>query len=372
VVLLLDGVAPEPDEAQPSLIQIGLDDAFRDALSSARIRLANIRNVLKLREVFAGKDRVLILLQNDPDPDAIASGLALRALLNRNRLTAPLATFGSITRPENLAMCRLLEIEVEQVRAEDVQAYGAVAVVDAQPPRLGPGLSRVQAVVDHHPDAGGFEAAFKDIRPEYGATATILCEYLRAAGMKVARRLATALTYAVKSDTFFLERDVSGADLQAFSFLYPKANINLIRRIDRPEFPSDALEDIGRALHKARVVGAVVLAHLGEVSREDLVPLFADFCLQVEGSQWSVVSGLGGGALHISVRNVGHIHSAGRVVQAAFGALGSAGGHRSMARAVIPADLLDGAGVRRSDSAIAEFVAGRFLAVLDALGAEDA
>jgi hypothetical protein len=36
------------------------------------------------------------------------------------------------------------------------------------------------------------------------------------------------------------------------------------------------------------------------------------------------------------VRNVGYVRAAGEVVRAAFGELGSAGGHRTMAKAVIP------------------------------------
>ena len=82
---------------------------------------------------LAGKDRVGILLQDDPDPDAMASGLALRALLGRTRATAPLLSFGRITRPENLAMVEALEIEVEQVTPEALRGYDALAMVDIQP-----------------------------------------------------------------------------------------------------------------------------------------------------------------------------------------------------------------------------------------------
>ena len=34
---------------------------------------------------FSDADRVLILLHNDPDPDAMASGLALRNVLRRTK-----------------------------------------------------------------------------------------------------------------------------------------------------------------------------------------------------------------------------------------------------------------------------------------------
>lgn len=68
----------------------------------------------ELRALVGDSERVAILLQDDPDPDAIASGIALRTLLGRNKLTTPLFSFTDITRPENRAMVQLLEIEVGQ------------------------------------------------------------------------------------------------------------------------------------------------------------------------------------------------------------------------------------------------------------------
>jgi len=40
--------------------------------------------------------------------------------------------------------------------------------------------------------------------------------------------------------------------------------------------------------------------------------------------------------VHVSVRNVGYVRSAGDVTRAAFGELGMAGGHRTMAKAIFP------------------------------------
>jgi len=84
----------------------------------------------------------------------------------------------------------------------------------------------------------------------------------------------------------------------------------------------------------------VIFSHLGTVSREDIIPQLADFCLQVEGVDWSAVSGVLGGELIMSVRNVGFVQAAGTVVKAAFSKLGAAGGHRSMAKAILPLDKL--------------------------------
>src|SRR4029079_4628706 len=72
------------------------------------IRLARtMRRLEQVRAHFDDAESVLILLQDDPDPDAIASGLALRQVLGRNKQTATIGSFGRVSRPENIAMVRL-------------------------------------------------------------------------------------------------------------------------------------------------------------------------------------------------------------------------------------------------------------------------
>src|SRR5262249_58551821 len=117
-----------------------------------------------------------------------------------------------------------------------------VAMVDVQPSFLEERFDEVDLVIDHHPVERPIHALIKDVRPSYGATSTILYEYLRALDVKITQRLATALLYGIKSDTLGLERGGSKAHLQAFAYLHILADHNALRRIDRPE-PSDAALD---------------------------------------------------------------------------------------------------------------------------------
>jgi nanoRNase/pAp phosphatase (c-di-AMP/oligoRNAs hydrolase) len=82
----------------------------------------------------------------------------------------------------------------------------------------------------------------------------------------------------------------------------------------------------------------VFCAFLGELPREDFIPYVADFFLQLEDVKWTIVAGLVNGSFVASVRNLGYSRNAGEFVRKAFGALGSAGGHRAMAKAVVPID----------------------------------
>jgi len=320
----------------PGTITVPLGAFGERVIQPAIERAVQRARAERIRAHFESAERILILMQDDPDPDAIASALALKTLLGRTRMSAPLCTFGTITRPENVAMCRILDIEVEEISAQALHQFDRVAMVDVQPSFLEERFDEVDLVIDHHPVERPIRARIRDVRPSYGATSTILVEYLRAADVKISQRLATALLYGIKADTLGLERGGSRADLRAFSFLYVLANHNALRRIERPELSDTALDVLAHGLARRQIVRGVFFSHLGHVGTVDQIPQFADFGLQAEGVEWSVVSGVVDDMVHISVRNVGYVRSAGEVTRAAFGDLGSAGGHRTMAKAVLP------------------------------------
>jgi len=316
------------------------------------IRLARTARIVEeVKARFETAESVLILLQDDPDPDAIASGLALRQVLGRNKQTAPLGSFGRVTRPENIAMVKLLEIEIEKITKATLKDYQHVAVVDLQPPHLSTPPEEIDLVIDHHPEQFNYKSHLKDIRPSYGATSTILLEYLLCTNSSIGTRLGTAMLYGIKSDTFALSREVNEWDVQAFSYLYQIANQNLMRRIERPELPPAALDALSVALKNRRVIDRVAFVNLGRVERDDLIPQMADFSLSFEGIEWAFVSGVFDSNYIISVRNVGYVRSAGRVLKEAFGQIGSAGGHASMAKAIIP---LKTRNVRQMDKMVQE------------------
>ncbi len=295
------------------------------------------QKIKELRALVSEGDRVAILLQDDPDPDAMSSAIALRALLGRNKLTTPIFSFTPVTRPENKTMTHLLEIEIAPADTEELDAFDRVAMVDVQPPYFNGRLRHADIVIDHHPGYAPNSAAFQDVRPDYGATATIMTEYLVAANERISERLATALLYGIRSDTLMLKRKVTDADMQAFTHLYPYANYSLLRQIDRPELPTHFARVLARVMRRFEVRKQIALIHLGRVERDDLIVQMADFCLQFEGVEWTVVSGKLGNTLVIAVRNHGiGRENAGEVVRRLFGDIGSAGGHRNMSKAVIP------------------------------------
>ncbi len=282
-------------------------------------------------------DRVAIVLQDDPDPDAMSSAMALRALLGRNKQTTPIFSFTPVTRPENRTMMHLLEIEILSASREELATFDKIAMVDVQPAFFGDKLPRADIVIDHHPGYEPGKAPFEDVRVRYGSTATIMTEYLECADERISERLATALIYGIRADTLALSRRVTEDDIRAFTHLYPLANLALLREIDRPELPLSFAQVLARAMKRLSVEGGLIVINLGRVERDDLIVQMADFCLQFERVKWVAVAGKLGSNLVIAVRNNGVVRaSAGEMVKRLFGEIGNAGGHRNMAKAVVP------------------------------------
>jgi nanoRNase/pAp phosphatase (c-di-AMP/oligoRNAs hydrolase) len=317
---------------------LSLSELFEAPLLTEFSRALTRARVQQYQRYLSDADRILILLHNEPDPDAMASGLALRTLLHRTKATAVIAALEGVTRPENVRMAHLLDIHVETIKPEQISEFDRIAMVDVQPHYFDGAVDRVDLVIDHHPEQHGYNAVFKDIREDYGSTCTILTEHLRAVDATISERTATAMLYAIKSDTLFFNRQANRCDIESFSYLYPLSDATLIRRMEGAEITVERLQFVVKATERGTTVDQVFSVFLGEVPRDDVIPYIADFFLQLENVKWTLVSGIVNGSFVMSVRNLGYSRNAGDFVRKYFVDIGSAGGHRAMAKAVVPLD----------------------------------
>src|SRR5215471_15246425 len=320
----------------PDVAYLSMSELFGGPLMTEFSRSLTRARVQQYQRYLADADRVLIMLHNDPDPDAMASGLALRNILRRTKTTAIIGAIHGVTRPENQRMVNLLDIHVEPITPQTLKEYDRIAMVDVQPHYFVGLIDSVDLVIDHHPEQPGYTATFKDIRPNYGSTSTILTEHLRAVDAHISERTATAMLYAIKSDTLFFSRQTNRVDLEAFSYLYPLADAALIRKMEGAEITLERLDYVLKAYRGGKLNEQVFCAFLGQSPREDFIPYVADFFLQLEDVKWTVIAGIVNDTLVVSVRNLGYSKNAGEFVRRFFADIGSAGGHRAMAKAVVP------------------------------------
>ena len=282
---------------------------------------------------FEHGDHVLVII--NADPDAIASAMAVKRLLWRKVAGVTITHINIIKRPDNLAMIRLLDVDLVYIENIDGNHFNRFVIVDSQPDHHECfSMFKADVIIDHHPETCAI-AHYCDIRPEYGATATIMTEYLRAAKIKPSAKLATGLFHAIKTDTGNFERKTIIEDVRAFQFLYRHANIYLANRMEQGEIRFDFLKYFERGLKTKRMRRGRIFAYLGHVINPDVCVLVADFFMRVDLVNWSIVSGTYDKKLIIIFRNNGLQKDAGKIAAKAFGDMGSAGGHKSAARAEV-------------------------------------
>jgi nanoRNase/pAp phosphatase (c-di-AMP/oligoRNAs hydrolase) len=293
----------------------------------------------ELMELFSPEDRLLILIK--PDPDSIASNLALRTLLLKSIKYATTGYVGEITRQENIALVKLLSVPLEKIEEIDFTEFNRTAIVDGQPTHFNHlGDRHFDVIIDHHPVTKGYDSSFQDIRPSYGSTSTIMTEYLNAAGIKPSTRLSTALLYGIKTDTNNFERDTRAEDVWAFRYLFPRANKNVLHKIELSELSPEILNYFKMAFDRMKILKDKIFVHMGEIDNPDVCVQLADFLMRVNNISWTVISSVINGNLVIVLRSDGYRKNAGKMASKLFGDLGSAGGHRSAARAEIPLGIL--------------------------------
>jgi nanoRNase/pAp phosphatase (c-di-AMP/oligoRNAs hydrolase) len=295
----------------------------------------------QLVKLFKKNDRWLILLIGDPD--ALASAMALKRILARRVQTVELAMVNEITRPDNLAMVRYLKIPIKRLTPPLAAQFDRFALVDSQPHHH-PEFTKFtfSVVIDHHPISRDkpVSSEFQEIQPNYGATSTILTEFLYNFNLRPGKHLSTALLYGIKTDTHSFEQHFHDADIKAFRYLSKYADHLILRKIVRSEFRVEWLKYFSQAFRKMRLIGDGLTVFMGPVDSTDILVILADFFLRVHDISWNLVTGVHEGSLVAIFRGDGIKMDMGRLAQRLFGDLGSAGGHKAMARAEIPMDRI--------------------------------
>ncbi len=297
----------------------------------------------QLHELFRKKDRWLILFV--ADPDAMASAMALKKVLARKVENVALAMVNEVSRPDNLAMIKYLHIPVKKLTPPLAAQYDKFALVDSQPHHH-PEFSNFDfsVVIDHHPisEENPINAEFIEVQPTYGSNSTILTEFLYNLKLRPGKLLSTALLYGIKTDTHSFENNFHDADMRAFRYLSKLADHNILRKIVKSEYRLDWLIYFSRALKKMRIVGDGITVYMGKVESSDILVILADFFMKVHDICWDIVTGICEEKVVSIFRGDGIRHHMGKLAQRLFGDVGSAGGHKAMARAEVDIAKIEG------------------------------
>ena len=300
---------------------------------------SNKERVNYFLSLFKKSDKVLILIW--ADPDALASAFAIKRILQKRVEQVTISNVNEIRRLNNQVMVKCLKIPLKKFSKTLIEQHNKIILVDSQPYHREEFKNiHFTAVIDHHPLTQEFEADFIDIRMDYGATATILTEYLRTLKIKPSVYLATALVYGIKTDTDNFEKSAQIQDVLAFQKLYRYMNKHLLTKIESADLRRSELKYFKKALNNLKFKRKRAFIYLGKVSNADILVLIADFLNKVYDTSWVFVGGEYKKNLVIIIRCDGYRKDAGKLAMRLFKKIGLAGGHRAKARAEIPFENL--------------------------------
>ncbi|MEK7822164.1 MAG: bifunctional oligoribonuclease/PAP phosphatase NrnA, partial [Planctomycetota bacterium] len=297
-----------------------------------------------LAKEIKGSDtrQLAIFLQDNPDPDAIASGLALKRIAEKCEVESRIYYGGNIGHQQNRALVNLLGTELIQLTTgrevkEVLSNAGKVALVEASTPsrnNILPEEFVPDIIVDHHQtDISTVKGRFVDIEDKIGATSTIMTRYLRLFGIKPDAPLATALLYGIKVDTLGFTRNTTAQDMEAVAYLSPLIDHNLLKEVESPPMSSETLDIIGRAIRSREIRGSYLASFVEFINDRDALPQAAEVMLQLEGVDTVLISGICGDKVYLSARSRDTRVNLGLLLQKAFGQ--GAGGHATMAAGTI-------------------------------------
>jgi nanoRNase/pAp phosphatase (c-di-AMP/oligoRNAs hydrolase) len=298
------------------------------------------RKLNSLVNVVRDEEKVLILMHDNPDPDSIASAKGLQYLLeNLAKKPSLIGYSGIVGRAENRAMLKHLGIRMCSISRISLQDYPCIALVDTQPStgnNVLPTDKPPNIVFDHHPfRPASRKVLYREIKPKYNVTASIITEYLIASNLEIDPILATALFYAIKSETEGLSREVGKVEARLRHYLYPHVDQKLLANIENARVSREYFKVIHSALEHCTIYDDVVIAEVENVSSPDIVAEVADVLMRLDKITWGFSIGSYNGDILISARTIDRANDAGNLIRKAVGELGSAGGHEMMAGAKI-------------------------------------
>ncbi|MDQ2051983.1 DHH family phosphoesterase [Natronolimnohabitans sp. A-GB9] len=329
---------------------------------------------IRLRNQLATIDgRLAVVMHDNPDPDAIASAVALVDIADEMNVDADACYFGEISHQENRAMVNLLDLDLQNHSPDDsLEAYDAFALVDHSRPGVNDQLPEdldVDIVIDHHPPRGPVPGEFVDLRERAGATSTVLTEYLERFRLEPRRSTATALLYGIRIDTNDFTREVSAADFNAASILWPYVDTSVLEQVEQPTVEGETLETIARAIKNRIQRDSVAIASVGQISNRDALPQAADQLLSMGGIETTLVFGFRDEMVYLSARSRDADVDLGEAVRDAFDRIGSGGGHADMAGAQLELGIMgsvdDDDEVESIVSVVEEVITNRFLEAID-------
>lgn len=294
------------------------------------------------------KSQVLIVCHDNPDPDALASAMAMKHLCEFFGHSVSIIHGGMIEHQQNRAMVRMLNLELNRVildwEVDDLlKKSDLVICVDFSHPGANNVLPKTcvpHIVIDHHFSETRPAADVIMVRPEFAATSSLVASLLMNAEIDIDRNVATALAFGIRTDTLGFTRSFNAVDLRALSWLSAWVDWDLMRCFESPPRSQEVLEIFKQALNNSVLKNGLMLVPISKMVDRDALSQVADFMLPTEGVKTVVTYGSRMSKIYLSARSTDQGIHLGKILTETFSE-GSAGGHKSIAGGQISMRSID-------------------------------
>ena len=361
-ILLLEEIICDDDPVQelrnhwpntPILSTIDIDGAERISvedltISAIQDRLRSIDRKQGASEVLRRLNeeenaKVLIVCHDNPDPDALASALAIKHLCESIGHEPTIVHGGMIEHQQNRAMVKLLEMDVRRIildwEIEDILTDSDLVIcVDFSHPganNILPETCVPHIVIDHHTSDTRPAGDVILVRSEFAATSSLVASILMNSGIEITRNVATALAFGIRTDTLGFTRSFNAVDLRALSWLGAWIDWELMRSFESPPRSQEVLSIFKQALTDATLENGLMLAPVTQMTDRDALSQVADFLLPTEDVDVVITYGVRISKVILSARSTNDSIHIGRILSNTF-EKGRAGGHKSLAGGQIP------------------------------------
>jgi nanoRNase/pAp phosphatase (c-di-AMP/oligoRNAs hydrolase) len=284
----------------------------------------------------------LVVMHDNPDPDAIAAGWGIHTLIKKKLgKSVRVVGAGAIVRAENLQMVKLLRPPIELVNEIHIDKRTEAILVDAGSRAKNHLLDRAGvkpiAVIDHHlADTASLNLPFQDNRPGSAASASIVASYLHEQGLEPGPELATAMVYAMRTETRGVTTTYSSLDRSMLAWLTERAEPTLIAEIENAPLSRIYFYDLVSALRETLLFDDAALCFLSQAAGAEIVGEVADLLIRCEDVRRVLCAAIIGTDLLLSARTTVDAGSARALLTVTLADLGAGGGHRHRAGGKIP------------------------------------
>ena len=299
--------------------------------------LAHVRRSDRLLDVLSQHGEILVVTHDNPDPDALASGWAIRRLIEaRLGKTPRFIAGGEIVRAENRHMVRTLKVPIELVDDTEVGPEAAVVLVDCNAGATHHLMARnglkPAAIVDHHGTSSRSNGVpFYDVRPRAAACSSIVASYFREQGLEIDADLATALLFAIPTETRGSDTPYSRLDRAALVWLTGRANLSRIAEIENAPLSREYFDNLILALQNTFLYGDAAFCLLPRADSPEIVGEVADLLIRYNKVRRVICGAVIHHDLLVSVRTQHNGDDASTLVTATLAGIGHGGGHQNRA-----------------------------------------